>query len=52
MAWRLKQPADTLWDSDKQRFHVFGVLDKIFLRHYVDQGTNGQVSPILWTSNT
>lgn len=44
---RLECPGDALRNGDKQCFHVLGVLDEIFLRHDLDQGTNRKVSPII-----
>lgn len=40
---------NTLGYCDEQCFHVLGVLNEVFLRNDIDQGSNGKVSSILWT---
>ena len=45
---RIIKPVDPLGHGDEQRFHVLRVLDKVMLRHDIDQGTNGKVSSVFW----
>ena len=44
-----ERPVDRLGYCNEQRFHVLRVLNKVVLRHDIDQGTNGKVSSVLWT---
>ena len=48
-AYKSKQAFNVLGYGDEQCFHILGILDEVILRHNVDQGTNGKVSPVLWT---
>ena len=49
MTQKSERPVDRLGYGNEQRFHVLRVLNEVFLRHDIDQGTDGKVSSVPWT---